>query len=101
MRLASHSLPRDVHKHLQTVKHKKSSKKLLKLQTKRERAEARSTVEMATEGAALVPALSEEEKAAAKAERKRLNAPKNFYKKQVLSMSGKNGPRACNRGYNF
>ena len=50
MRLAKHSLPKEVHKHAQTVKHKKSAKKLERLETKRLKALSQNTVEMAVEG---------------------------------------------------
>jgi hypothetical protein len=46
--------------------------------------------------------ISEEErqriKAEVKLERKRENAPKVAYKKRILHMSGRNGPRAVNGG---
>lgn len=46
--------------------------------------------------------ISEEErqriKAEVKSERKRENAPKVAYKKRILHMSGRNGPRAVNGG---
>jgi hypothetical protein len=46
--------------------------------------------------------VSEEEreriKAESKLERKKENAPKVAYKKRILHMSGRNGPRAVNGG---
>lgn len=97
MRLAKHSLPKEVRKRSQTVKHKKSAKKLERLEARRERAMSQGTVDMAVEGeappAAAVP-LSEEERKRRRAERKRANAHKNMYKKQSKSFSAKNGPRA-------
>ena len=101
MRLAKHSLPKEVHKHAQTVKHKKSAKKLERLETKRLKALSQNTVEMAVEGETpeTAPApLSEEERRRKRQERKKANAHKNMYKKQHLSFSAKNGPRAINRG---
>ena len=48
-----------------------------------------------------VPSLTKEEllrkKLEAKYERKKANASKLFYKKKILNISGKNGPRAINR----
>ena len=104
MRLAKHSLPKEVHKFSQTVKHKKSAKKLERLEAKRLKVLNQNTVEMAVEDEApsnppLPPApLSEEERRKKRAERKKANAHKNMYKKQHLSFSAKNGPRAINRG---
>lgn len=103
MRLPKHKLPKENHKHLQTVKHKKSAKKLQRLELKEAKKLSQSTVEMkvdgAEEGEALV--LSAEEKERLRLERKKANAHKNFYKKQNLAVSGKNGPRAVNRGCNI
>lgn len=98
MRLPKHKLPKEVHKHLQTVKHKKSAKHLERLAQKEAKKEAKQTVEMAIDEEPPTPALTAEEKEQAKAERKKANAHKNFYKKQSLAISGKHGPRAINRG---
>ena len=44
------------------------------------------------------PVLTDEQKAIAKAIRKKANAHKVLYKKQILNRTGKLGPRAVNRG---
>ena len=98
MRLAKHSLPKEVHKHAQTVKHKKSAKKLERLEAKRRKVVSLNTVDMEGETPPGPGPLSEEERRRKREERKKANAHKNLYKKQHLSFSAKNGPRAINRG---
>lgn len=44
------------------------------------------------------PQLTDEQKAIAKAIRKKANAHKVLYKKQILNRTAKLGPRAVNRG---
>eukprot|EP01036_Dinobryon_divergens_P022662 gene22662-30942_t len=101
MRLSKHKLPKGVNKQERTVKHKDSEKKRL-----RKEAKAAKLNEMQVELNVIPPApeapISEEErqriKAEVKLERKRENAPKVAYKKRILHMSGRNGPRAVNGG---
>jgi hypothetical protein len=102
MRLASHKLGKDIQKHGQTVKHKKSNKKIERLAQKAIKKMNTATVEMGVEGEAqenesVATTKTVEEK---RADRKSRNVQKNMYKKQFLSFSGKNGPRAINRSSN-
>ncbi len=90
MRLASHKLPKGVNKQVRTVKHKDSEKHLTRKEKKLAKANA-----MEEEKEAPVE-LSQEEKIEAKVLRKKANAHKVSYKKIKLSMTGRNGPRACN-----
>jgi hypothetical protein len=101
MRLPKHKLPKEHHKHGQTVKHKKSAKHIERKALKEQKILAASTVEMNEPEALPVQELTKEEKEELKRGRKLANAPKNLYKKQYLSFSGKHGPRAINRGGNF
>lgn len=104
MRLPKHKLPKEASKH--TRQHKHSQKKIVKLERRLEKAGKKSEmdvddddVEDGGEGMVeeVVDSRTEEEKDAARLERKRANAPKVFYKKVNKSLSGKNGPRAVTK----
>ncbi len=73
------------------AKHKDSIAHLTRKEKKIEKANA-----METNSVEVLPVLSEESKAIAKAARKKANAHKVSYKKQNIAMTGRNGPRACN-----
>lgn len=90
MRVPAHKLPKQNNKVSRSVKHKDSAKAKARKEKKEEKVNAMS------EDAEPVVQLSEAEKEAAKAERKKANAHKVAYKKQMLHMSGRNGPRAVN-----
>lgn len=91
MRLAKHKLPKEVNKKTQSAKHKKSNASLVKRALKEEK--KNTMVVESTE-----PELTDEQKAIAKAIRKKANAHKSLYKKQILNRTAKLGPRAVNRG---
>lgn len=96
MRLPKHSLPKAKPvKCLQTVKHKKSEKKLAKLAKKAAKADE---MEMESMDGSINTAkyASEEEREAARLERKKANAHRILYKKNIKHMTGRNGPRAIN-----
>jgi hypothetical protein len=80
-----------VNKKTQSAKHKKSPASLAKRAAKAEKKNA-----MVVE--TVVVELTDEQKAVAKAIRKKANAHKILYKKQILNRTSKLGPRAVNRG---
>jgi hypothetical protein len=92
MRLASHKLPKQVNKHTQSAKHKKSAAAIAKKAAKAEKKAA-----MEVEGGEPKVVLTDEQKEAAKAARKKANAHKVHYKKQILNRTHSNGPRAINK----
>ena len=91
MRLPKHKLPKVKQaKSQQTVKHKKSEKKVAKMLKKAARSEAMETESVATEA----KYASEAERETARAARKKENAHRILYKKNIKNISGRNGPRA-------
>jgi hypothetical protein len=82
-----------VNKKTQSAKHKKSDASLAKRALKEEKKNA-----MTIEPTEPVVILTDEQKAVAKAIRKKANAHKSLYKKQILNRTAKLGPRAVNRG---
>jgi len=91
VRLSKHKLPKEKPaKRLQTVKHKKSEKKVAKLLKKAARSEEMETESVATEA----KYASEFERETARAARKKENAHRILYKKNIKNISGRNGPRA-------
>jgi len=99
MRLPKHKLPKIKSSHSQ--KDKVGQKQRLKLEKKAEKtakkiaAEQQMNVENDNEGEKVV--LTDMQKMLAKQERKRINAPKSFYKKQNLNRTHHNGPRAVTK----
>mmetsp|Transcript_11985 Transcript_11985/g.12047 ORF Transcript_11985/g.12047 Transcript_11985/m.12047 type:complete len:93 (-) Transcript_11985:153-431(-) len=88
VRLPKNKLPKQSNKHAQSAKHKKSLAKKIRLEKKLRKAEAPIEMNIGNEER------TEEEKALAKVERKRINAPKNGYKKNRINFTARNGPRA-------
>ena len=94
MRLPKHKLPKVKQaKSQQTVKHKKSEKKAERLAKKAERSESMELESVAGS----VTYASEQEREAARLERKKSNAHRVMYKKTIKQITGKNGPRAVSR----
>jgi len=93
MRLPKHKLPKQKPvKVAQTVKHKKSEKKALKLAAKEARSE-----EMEVNSVSAEPKYaSEAEREAARLARKKENAHRVLWKKNIKQITGRNGPRAVN-----
>eukprot|EP01038_Epipyxis_sp_PR26KG_P011647 gene11647-15599_t len=102
MRLPKHKLPKQIFKAVRTAKHKDSE-----LHQKHKAAKINKSNEMEVgsvnnevvdaNGSVSGTGLTEEEKAVAKAARKKANAHKVHYKKTILHITNKYGPRACNR----
>ena len=98
MRLPKHKLPKIKSSHSQ--KDKVGQKQRLKSEKKAEKtakkvaAEEQMNVESNNDG---VTVLTDMQKMLAKQERKRINAPKSFYKKQNLNRTHHNGPRAVTK----
>ncbi len=92
MRLAKHSLPKSVNKQVRTAKHKDSLKRQEKDKKKQDK---QNEMEVASQVSATT--LSAKEKEELKAARKKATFESRLYKKQILSFSGKNGPRAINK----
>jgi hypothetical protein len=82
-------MPKIVVKQNRTAKHKDSAKR----QERNAKKEAKAN-QMDMDETASVSLLTEEEKATAKAERKKANAHKSLYKKNNYNITGRNGPRA-------
>ena len=76
MRLPSQKLPKAVNKKTRTVKHKDSAKKMERLALKKAAAEGMDVVADSSR-----PPMTEEEKEAARAARKKMNVSKVSYKK--------------------
>ena len=94
MRLPKHKLPKVKQaKSQQTAKHKKSEKKAERLAKKAERSESMELESVAGS----VTYASEQEREAARLERKKSNAHRVMYKKTIKQITGKNGPRAVSR----
>jgi hypothetical protein len=93
MRLPKHKMPKEKPvKAQQTVKHKKSEKKALKLAAKEARSE-----EMEVNSVSAEPKYaSEAEREAARLARKKENAHRVLWKKNIKQITGRNGPRAVN-----
>lgn len=89
--ISSSSMLIGVNKKTQSAKHKKSDASIAKRALKEEKKNV--MVVESTE-----PQLTDEQKAIAKAIRKKANAHKILYKKQILNRTAKLGPRAVNRG---
>lgn len=87
MRLPKHKMAKIIQKHGRTAKHKDSAASIARKEKKLNKANT-----METEGD-VIPQLTEEEKASAKAERKKANAHKMLYKKNNYNITGRNGPR--------
>lgn len=86
MRLPKQKLPKQIQKHAQSAKHKKSVTKLAKVQVKLAKKADEEAVSMSTgdEDANMesdAPKQTEDEKYEAKILRKRANIPKNSYKR--------------------
>ena len=75
-----------------TAKHKASDKSLARRAAKADKAEEKEA--NMVDGADAAPIRTEEEKAEDKAARKKLNLKNNQWKKQILHMTSRHGPRA-------
>ena len=91
MKLPKHRLPKSARAHKHIIKHEAASLK------KKLREEKRNAMD--TEGEKAVPVVERttEEKAKAKAERKKLKPDNVAYKKRVLNRTHSNGPRAVSK----
>ena len=90
MKLPKHSLPKSARSHKHIIKHEAASLK------KKLREEKRNAMDTDGEKAPVVER-TPEEKAKAKAERKKLRPDNVAYKKRVLNRTHSNGPRAVSK----
>ena len=92
MRLPKHKMPKERPvKRQQTVKHKRSEKKAIKV-AKQEAKSAEMEVQSINEP----KYANDEEREIARLQRKKENAHRVDYKKMIKHMTGRNGPRAVN-----
>mmetsp|Transcript_16018 Transcript_16018/g.27023 ORF Transcript_16018/g.27023 Transcript_16018/m.27023 type:complete len:102 (-) Transcript_16018:5703-6008(-) len=94
MKLPKHKMAKMVNKTARTAKHKDSAKHKAKLEQKSTKSNQMDMDE--TQGNETEITLTVEQKAAAKIERKKLNAHKILYKKNNYNCTAKNGPRSIN-----
>lgn len=95
-RLPKHKLPKEAPKKCaQTIKHKRSAKALAKKEKKLAKANEMET-ESVVSSATQPKYANDEEREAARLERKKANAHRNMYKKTITSYTARNGPRAIN-----
>jgi|Transcript_31872 hypothetical protein len=93
-------LPKGKQTNKVTAKHKRSEAHLEKKEKKASAKENKASAMESDETPALQ--LTDEQKLAAKAERKKLNKDKILYKKNNYNCCGKNGPRQVNgTGFNL
>ena len=88
MRLPKHKMPKIVARNGRTAKHKDSAKRQERIEKKAAKAN-----QMETDDTSSTIQLTDAEREAAKATRKKANAHKMLYKKNNYSLTGKNGPR--------
>lgn len=88
MRLPHHKMGKIIQKHGRTAKHKDSAAS----KAKKEKKEAKAN-SMDTDSVIDAAPISEAEKEAAKAARKKENAHKMLYKKNNYNITSRNGPR--------
>lgn len=95
MKLPKHSLPKQVNKTPRSAKHKDSAIRKERVLAKTIKA---NQMEIDSVTVSNVPILSQAEKDDAKSTRKRENLHKNHYKRNILHMTNRRGPRAVNGG---